>query len=143
MAFLDLLPLIDVSKTPSVGSLPEPGGIVVFTVVVDNTGPEPVTVTTLGDTVFGDLLDPTNVGTTANTCATVPLSIAVNGSLTCSFSADLAGDAGGPSHVNTVSAVAVDDEGNTTRSDDLATITFTDVLAHGFGHQDAEPRHRS
>ena len=38
VSYLDALPTISVTKTPSTGSVPEPGGTVTFTVDVENTG---------------------------------------------------------------------------------------------------------
>jgi uncharacterized repeat protein (TIGR01451 family) len=128
VVFEDLLPLIDLSKTPSVGSLPEPGGTVVFTVVVNNIGAEPVTLTSLMDSVFGDLLDSANGLISSNTCPTQSKTIGVGASLVCTFEADLVGDASGPDHANSASAIAVDDDGNSAPASDSATVTYTDVL---------------
>ena len=81
VAFTDTLPSISTTKTPSVGSLPEPGGTVTFSVSVTNTSVEPVTLTSLDDDVFGDLLDGGNPAITNNTCDDQPTGMAVGGDL--------------------------------------------------------------
>ena len=88
-----------------------------FTFRVTNTGVEDVTVTSLTDTVFGDLNG-------QGTCATGGL-IPVGDSYTCELTVTLSGDAGNP-HVNSVTAIAVDDEGTTDDDSDDETVTFSD-----------------
>ena len=117
VTFTDVAPEIDVTKTASVSSLPETGGPVTFTFRVTNTGVEDVTVTSLTDTVFGDLNG-------QGTCATGGL-IPVGDSYTCELTVTLSGDAGNP-HVNSVTAIAVDDEGTTDDDSDDETVTFSD-----------------
>ena len=55
----DVAPSISVVKTADPVSLPEPGGDVVFTVTVENksVSSDPVTLTSLVDSLFGDLVD--------------------------------------------------------------------------------------
>ena len=91
--------------------MPEPGATVTFTVEVENLSVEAVTLTSLSDDVFGDLLDPANPAVSANTCPAQPAAIPVGGTFSCSFDAFVAGDAGGPDHVDTVTATVVDDDG--------------------------------
>ena len=43
VSFTDVVPTMMLTKTPSVGSVPEPGGTVTFTVEVANTSVEAVT----------------------------------------------------------------------------------------------------
>ncbi|MCB2224648.1 MAG: hypothetical protein KQH83_10825, partial [Actinobacteria bacterium] len=128
VAFTDVLPSVAAVKTPSAASVPEPGASVTFTVEVENTSVEPVTMSSLSDDVFGDLLDPSNPAVSANTCPTTPAAVAVGATFTCSFEALLAGDASGPDHLNTVTATATDGEGNPATDDDAATVGFDDVL---------------
>ena len=45
----------------------------------------------------------------------------------------MGGDAGDPDHHDTVTAVAVDDEGNPASGDDDATVAFSDVPARACG----------
>ncbi|MCB2223439.1 MAG: DUF11 domain-containing protein, partial [Actinobacteria bacterium] len=128
VAFTDVAPTISTTKTPSAGSVPEPGGTVTFTVEVANTSVEAVTLTSLSDDVFGDLLDGANPAVSANTCDDQPVSIAVGGTFSCSFDAALSGLAGDPDHVNTVTAAAEDGDGNTATDDGSATVAFGDSL---------------
>jgi hypothetical protein len=59
-------PILSVSKTVSPSSLPEPGGTVTFTVLVNNTSnaQDPVTISALTDDVYGDLTDISDEGGT-------------------------------------------------------------------------------
>jgi len=105
----DLLPTIDVIKTANPTAIPEAGGVVTFTFEVVNTSAEPVTLTALTDSVYGDLNG-------EGTCATGGL-IAVGASYVCILTDTL--DINSPSvvdniHTNVVSADATDDDGNTT-----------------------------
>ncbi len=101
--------------------------MVSFDVQVANRSVEAVALTGLVDDVFGDLLDPANPAVADNTCPSRPLALAVGGTFSCSFDAFVAGDPGDPDHHNTVTATAMDDEGNPATDDDDATVAFTDV----------------
>lgn len=118
VTYEDALPEIRVTKTADQNSLPETGGNVVFTFLVENTGQEAVTLTSLIDDVYGDLSG-------QGTCA-VPQTIAVGRSYSCQYTAALTSDSLAD-HVNTVTAEAEDNDGSTTTSSDSETITFTDV----------------
>ncbi len=63
-----ILPTIDVDKTATPATRPEPGGDFTFNVVVTNTSNEVLTITSLVDSIYGDLDDPTNPEVTNNTC---------------------------------------------------------------------------
>ncbi len=116
----DVEPAIEVSKTADPTSVPEPGGDVEFTVVVTNTGVEPLTLATLVDSVYGDLDG-------QGDCTLPQLDLAPDEAYGCSFSAPVAGDAG-DEQSNTVTALVYDDEDNFVYGDDKATVTITDVL---------------
>jgi hypothetical protein len=92
---------------------------VVFTFVVQNVGPEEVTLTTLSDSVFGDLNGQGN-------CVTGGV-IPVGGSYSCSITMFLASDSL-TAHYNVITAVGTDDDGSTDTDTDDETVTFTDVL---------------
>ncbi len=116
----DVLPTISVTKTASPTSVPEPGGMVTFTVRVDNTSTaESVDLTSLVDDIHGDL--------NGQGSCSVPQVIAVSGFYQCSFSAMVNGNAG-ESETDTVTASASDDDGNNTQAMDSATVDITDVL---------------
>ncbi|MEZ5204058.1 MAG: hypothetical protein R2701_06670 [Acidimicrobiales bacterium] len=53
MAITALDPVISVTKTPSVAPIAEPGGTVSYTVQITNDGVEPVTVSSLTDSLEG------------------------------------------------------------------------------------------
>ena len=121
-------PTITTMKTPSPGSVSEPGGVVTFTVTVRNTSPEPVTLTDLDDDVFGNLLDATNAAVSSNTCAALPTAIPSGATLACSFDALVAGNNGDAAHVNTVTAIVADNDLNTASDGDFAAVVFGDAL---------------
>ena len=86
------------------------GADVTFTFLVENIGEEDVTLTTLTDTVFGDL-DGQGDCVTGGT-------IAIGGSSTCSITVFLSSDSL-TAHENVVTAVGTDDDG-------------TEAIAFGF-----------
>jgi uncharacterized repeat protein (TIGR01451 family) len=92
----DVLPSIAVTKTAD-PTMIRSGDLVEFTIRVDNRSVEPVTLANLDDTVFGDL---------AAECG-LPTEIAVGGLFECAISRTIGAD-----HTNTVTATAVDDDGN-------------------------------
>jgi hypothetical protein len=128
VVFGDETPTISVTKTPDVGSVSEPGDTVTFSVDVENTSVESLTLTVLNDSVFGNLLDPANPNVTANTCPAQSTAIGIGATLSCSFDGFVAGDAGEPDHLNTVGATAVDVSSNPATGFDSATVSFLDVL---------------
>jgi hypothetical protein len=106
-------------------TLPAPGGDVVFEVLVDNTGPEDVTLTSLTDDIHGDLdLDTSDPHDWTSSTCDLPQTIAVGGSYECSFIAYVAGS-DGDHETDTVTATAEDDDGNETQAQDSATVTIT------------------
>ncbi len=93
VTFDDVAPVVRVTKTASPTHVPETGGNVTFTFLVENTGVEDVTLTSLTDSVFGDLM--------ARATATVPQTILIGGSYTCSVTEILYSDSL-TSHYNVV-----------------------------------------
>jgi hypothetical protein len=112
------LTAITVTKTPAPASVPEPGGNVMFTVRVDNTGSDTADIESLVDDVYGDLDG-------QGTCS-VPQTVATGSFYECSFSGAVAGDAGSV-HSNTVTATATSIAGPGS-DDGSASVTITDVL---------------
>jgi hypothetical protein len=113
--FTDVSPAVTVAKFAEPDYLPEPGGMVQFTVRVTNPGGEPVRVTALFDESLGDLNG-------RGTCS-VPsegLMLASGGLYLCAFEAEVWGSAG-ESRTNTVRITALDDEGN--RVEATASVT--------------------
>lgn len=119
----NLVPTITVTKTPSTATIPESGGAVTYAVSVQNNSTvESVTLTDLDDDKFGD---PATIS--GSTCST-PQTILASATYNCSFTKTISGDAPG-THVNTITAMATDDDGAAVPpDDDDATVTFTDAL---------------
>ena len=114
---------ITLIKTATPTSLDEPGGSVTFTITVNNLSTvDAVTISSLNDTVFGDLAGKGDCGTLI-----VGQTIPAGGSLTCSFKEDLQGQPGSP-HVNKATAQGVDDDGEKVMAMDDATVTFNNVV---------------
>ena len=118
VTFTDVAPQIRITKTGSPTSVPETGGNVTFTFLVENIGNEDVTLNSLSDTVFGNLDG-------KGTCD-VPQTILIGGSYSCSYTVFLASDSL-TAHYNVVTATAVDDDGTPATDDDNETITFADI----------------
>jgi len=114
----DALPEILVTKNASPAQLPEPGGIVTFTLSIENRSLEAVTMTTLVDDIYGPLHG-------QGSCA-VPQVLAIGERYECGWSVDFNGDPGF-SEVDTVTATAQDRTGNVTKDSDDALVVITNV----------------
>ncbi len=112
------IPTFNLSKIPGATTIPEPGGLVTFTIQIQNTYAEELQLTSLIDDTFGDLDG-------QGTCS-YPREISDGSSYTCTFSATVSGNAG-LIHTNIVTAQLVD-EGPTGNKSDTAAVTITDVL---------------
>jgi hypothetical protein len=97
---------INVTKTPDPAELPIPGGEVVFTVAVANTGLSDVTIDSLVDDMFGDL--------NGQGSCSVPQTIVAGGSYQCSFPGEIVLSEEACTHVNIVTAAGPDVEGQAT-----------------------------
>jgi hypothetical protein len=119
----DVLPLVLAVKSVTPTTLPEPGGSATFTVEITNpsTAVEPISLTSLVDDVYGNLDG-------RGTCDVTPaVSLAPGATYSCTFTGDVVGDAGSV-HTDTVTATALDNEGNRVTGSDWARVTITDVL---------------
>jgi hypothetical protein len=134
VSFTDVPPSVGVAKGTSAAEVAEPGAMVTFTVDVANTSVETVTLTSLVDDLYGDLLDPANTAVSINTCPAQSTAIPVGGTFSCSFDAFVAGGFGDPDHVNTITATVSDDDGNSTAGSGSATISFLEATAELTGH---------
>ena len=123
VTFDDVLPDITIDKSANVSSAAETGGNVTFTFVINNLNGEEVTLTSIEDDKFtsDDLLA---AAVAANGNSDV---LAGGGSVTFQITKFLTGD-DLVAHVNTVIAIAVDDDNNSDTAMDDATVTFDDVL---------------
>ena len=122
VAISDVLPAVGASITASPSKLPEPGGVVLYSVRIANQGIEELSLDSLVDDVHGNLLG-------QGTCSVPPegITLGPGSSYECSFQADVRGNAGQNS-TNLVSAVASDDEGNEGRAAAGVTVVITDVV---------------
>jgi uncharacterized repeat protein (TIGR01451 family) len=129
VSITDVLPRVGVVKTAIPTTMPEPGGDFVFAVTVSNPGTEPIIITQLNDTVYGDLATlPAPAGAT-------PCSALINTTLAagasspeCRFVGNFTGVAG-DSETDVVTVTARDDENNTVTATDDATVTLTGAPA--------------
>lgn len=118
VSLTDALPSISVSKSASPASRPEPGGNFTFTVVVTNNSVEPVRITSITDSIYG------NLATLAGSTCGLAAAPGPNNSFTCSFTVVAIGS-NGAQETDRVTATGRDDEGNTTTGFDEATIAIT------------------
>ena len=125
----DVLPAITVTKAVNPLQVPTTGAPVVFTVEVTNDGVEPLSLTALDDDIYGDIGDALNPLVDATTCS-LPQSIGVSGTYSCTFDATPSGPAGA-TETDTVTATVSDDEGNSLDGSDSATVTFGDAAISG------------
>jgi hypothetical protein len=121
----DLPPAIALTKTVSPTSVMEPGGSVRYKAeVTNNSNPgDPLTLTGLVDTLYGNLLDGGNDAITENNC--MPNSvIQPSETYSCTFEAEVSGSAG-QEVSDTITATAVDDEDNVAQANDDAAVIIT------------------
>jgi uncharacterized repeat protein (TIGR01451 family) len=110
---------IEVVKSASPNTLPEPGGSVTFSFAVNNLSlVDAVTITSLVDSIYGDLNG-------QGTCA-VPQTIPAGGSYACAFATNVSGN-GAQTETDVVVASGSDDDGNPVTDSDSATVMITDV----------------
>ncbi|MEI8598214.1 hypothetical protein P4S64_13435 [Vibrio sp. M60_M31a] len=124
----NLAPAISVTKTPDKDEVKEPGETVEFTIEVTNSKPanedwdDPVQVYSLVDSVFGDLDGKGSCDLTSPNASLSPQE-----SYTCSFSEFIAGDYPTDPHMNTVTAMARDNENDDATAMASASVDIVDV----------------
>jgi uncharacterized repeat protein (TIGR01451 family) len=119
---------IEIEKVASPTSVSEPGGPVTFSIKVRNTSPaDTVTVTELNDSIYGDLFARGDCDALEN-MQLAPDDGAAGGpdEATCSFSANVSGNAG-DSHHNVATVVGHDEDARPVTDDDFADVNITDV----------------
>lgn len=119
-------PTLSVLKTAQTPTIAEPGGPVTFDVLVTNLSPEAVTLTSLVDSVFGDLTARPNSTCATGGTLTATTVVSTSDSYTCTFTLDVTGNAGS-THDNRVDATVVDDDSTTATAFDTERVTITNV----------------
>ena len=118
-------PEVQIVKTVAPGSRPAPGGAFTFTLVISNPGPTDLTLTTLVDSVYGDLFDSANPNVTDNTCddldGDVLASANPDATVTCTFVGNFTG-AAGDTETDTAEIDAIDEFGTPVDDTDDATV---------------------
>jgi len=117
--FIDEVPAIDVTKTANPTSVPETGGDVTYTIIVENVGETDVTLESIIDDVFGDL---DGVGT----CA-VPQELLEGGTYSCEFTEFVTGNAG-VDHINVVTVTGTDEGGDEVSNADDETVELEPII---------------
>jgi uncharacterized repeat protein (TIGR01451 family) len=115
---------IELDKTATPGTRPEPGGTFTFNVVVTNTSNVPLTITSLTDDIYGNLGTRSGVNTCDDLIDDV---LAVGASASCSFEGAFTGNAG-DDQTDVVTVIGRDEDGRTVDDDDDAEVELTDVL---------------
>ena len=110
----DVPPTIDLLKSVTPNTRPEPGGVFNYTLTIHNTSAEAVTIKSLSDTNLLSL-----------ECeALINVTIAAGGTASCSYTVTQA-DAG--TYPNTASATVQDNDGSGASASDSETVTVTNV----------------
>jgi hypothetical protein len=117
----DLPASITVKKTATPRSVREPGGPVVFTVLVANdSSSETVTLTELTDSIYGDLAG-------EGTCPATSVVLLPGDTVRCFFRRDVTGQPGDPAHVNVATVTGTGPGGTPVTDSDDAAVTIRDV----------------
>lgn len=124
----NLAPAISVTKTTDKSEVKEPGESVLFTIEVTNTKPvgehwdDPIQLYSLVDSDFGDL-----DGKGSCDLSSPDASLSPQASYTCSFSEFIGGDYPTDPHMNTVTAMARDNENDDATAMATASVNIVDV----------------
>ena len=118
-------PVLTAAKLPHVDTVDEPGGPVIFDVVVTNNHPAAtVMLTQLNDSHFGNVTAAEHDDLITTGCAFV--AIPPLGEFQCQFEATIAGNAG-DLHTNTLAIAGVDAGGGVYRAQATAQVDFANV----------------
>jgi N-acetylneuraminic acid mutarotase len=120
----DALPEIGVELTAVPELIDEPGGLIDFTLEIENNSVERIWLTALTETHFGNLTNPSNPNLESSNCELVAINTGANYS--CAFRAAIDEEPGLRSYQ--ISAAARDNEENYTTENGLEQITIVDVL---------------
>src|SRR4029078_1357178 len=133
---------IDVTKTPSPTSVPEPGAPVMFSVHVTNTSAvDAVTLdaTSFTDQVGAGSVDPVTVDCNGATAGSgLPLTLQPGGSVTCTFVKTVSGNAGDIVH-DAAEGTGTDNDGGHPKDTGDADVPVTDIPTKLSVVKDANP----
>ena len=123
-------PTMKVFKLALPGNLPAPGGDVKFSVEIANTSSstDPITVTSIIDSVHGDVTTTLPPGDISATDCSVPQRIVPGARYFCTFIAEVTGD---PGYVETdrIDVIAIDDDREPLTGFDIAEVLIGDAPA--------------
>ena len=123
--------MLAVTKTALPTALDEPGGLVTFTVTVQNTGIDPtndVALSSLVDDIYGNIdMGFTSAPIVSSTCNASEVLAAGAAPYQCQFVVNVSGN-GGDTITDTVTATGVDERANELSGSDSATVNIDDVL---------------
>lgn len=121
IGFSDVASSVSVSKQSNTESVPEPGGEVEYSITVRNTSSvDTLSVTSLADTVYGDLSS-----LEGSTCR-LPQSIEVDGVYSCTVKGRVSGNAG-DKFPSAVTVAAIDDDDIELSSKGSVSVDIADV----------------
>ncbi len=110
----DAAPAVTIEKTASAASLPEPGGLVTFTLTVTNDAVEPVTITVLTD----------SYPLSAECLALLGQTLNAGASVSCQYTVELTGIG---SHTNIATVTVEDNDDNPTTDSDTETVNIAAI----------------
>lgn len=113
---------LSASLTPTPTNVTAPGGDVSFAVAVTNSGAASVQLTSLTDSIYGNIASAANGAIKSTTCG-LPQNLNAGGSYSCAFTATVSG-AGGTSQTNTLMAAATAAGGSTVSGSAGATVAI-------------------
>ena len=118
-------PDIEIVKSVTPLTRPEPGGSFTYDLLITNPGPIDIVITSLIDNVYGDLGNPANPLVQPSTCDELigDTLTANGGSTTCTFVGAFTGVAG-DTETDTVTVIGTDANNNTATDSDDATVTL-------------------
>jgi len=123
ISFSDVVSSVAVTKQSNVESVSEPGGIVEYTVSVQNTSSvDTLTIDSLVDTVYGDVTE-----IEGSTCQ-LPQDISVGGVYTCTLNGRVSGNAG-DKFPSALTVSAKDDDGVELSSKGSVSVAIADVAS--------------
>ncbi|MCL4860529.1 MAG: DUF11 domain-containing protein [Caldilineaceae bacterium] len=118
-------PVLTAAKLPHMDTVDEPGGPIIFDVVVTNNHPAAtVMLTELSDSHFGNVTDAEHDDLITTGCSVV--AVPPLGEFQCQFEATIAGNAG-DLHTNTLAVAGVDADGGVYRAQAAAQVDFANV----------------